>query len=153
MREEKAHNKLKHSAKKKGSDTRSQCWRLRDTVSPAVHLYSDLCVRVLNWLLPSGTTGTLPSYPCLCLSLMESPCSAPSPCFHVELALPCGASAPQSSMVCLISSWIFTLPFCYPSCAPMTSSSAAIRRIRSVCVRRRIHDLSGCPGCAYACSH
>ena len=35
----------------------------------SLHLFSGLCVRVLNSAFSSGTSETLPSHPCLCLCL------------------------------------------------------------------------------------
>ena len=55
-----------------------------DASFPVTKLFRNLCVRVLNSVRPAGTTETLPFRPCLrlCLSPMESPCSAPSPDFR-----------------------------------------------------------------------
>ena len=75
------------------------------------HLFSSLCVRVLNAVFSSGTVETLPFSPLLMLLPFSDVSALLSSLARLPRgSLPGGASAPQSNMVCLTRSSILTRP-------------------------------------------
>ena len=102
------------------SDTRLLPGGSETLCRPLLRLSSNLCVRVRNFVFPFGTTGTLPSYPCLCLSPMKSPCSPPSQGCRAGLSLAVSLLHRSAS-----SLGFLILLLRYPSGAAVTSSSGA----------------------------